>query len=179
MLKKIIITVFLLLLLLGFCYSFITPKMNYYDYAEKEIKKYNPHKKNLAIIIDYRKNILCNRLYLLDMVKKEVILESKVGHAWNSGILFASKFSNVIGSNKSSLGTYVTSNIKYGKFGYSMTVTGLEPSTNNNALKRAILFHSDKKMLTFWSNGCFSTPEDINKKIIDNSKNGTIVCVIK
>jgi hypothetical protein len=164
---------------LGLRYLFTTPTINYYDYAEKEIKKYNPHKKNNAIIIDYRKNILCNRLYLLDMVKKEVILESMVGHAWNSGILFASKFSNVIGSNKSSLGTYLTSNTQYGKFGYSMTVNGLEPGINNNARKRAIIFHSNKKMLTFWSDGCFSTPEDINKKIIDNSKNGTIVCVIK
>jgi hypothetical protein len=33
-------------------------------------------------------------------------------------------------------------------------------------------------MKKWWSNGCFATPEEKNKKIIDMTKNGVLVCVI-
>ena len=37
---------------------------------------------------------------------------------------------------------------------------------------------STEKMATPWSNGCFATPKDVNEKIIDLTKNGTLVYVI-
>ena len=59
-----------------------------------------------------------------------------------------------------------------------MIIDGLDKGVNNNAKSRAIIFHSDTKMKTKWSNGCFATPEDINEKIINLTKNGVLVCVI-
>jgi hypothetical protein len=59
-----------------------------------------------------------------------------------------------------------------------MIVDGLDKGINNNAKSRAIIVHSTKKMKTIWSNGCFATSEDVNKKIIDLTKNGCLICVI-
>jgi hypothetical protein len=33
-------------------------------------------------------------------------------------------------------------------------------------------------MKTLWSNGCFATSEEINRKLIDLTKGGVLVCVI-
>src|SRR5439155_23352579 len=49
-------------------------------------------------------------------------------------------FSNVEGSNKSSLGIYLTAELYQGKHGLSMKLDGMEP-TNSNARKRAIVMH--------------------------------------
>lgn len=151
---------------------------NYYKIANQKIQKYNPKRKDLVIIIDYTKNIFSQRLFLLDMQNKKIILSCKVSHAWNSGFLYPTSYSNFHGTNKSSKGTFITKGTKWGNFGYSMIIEGLDKGVNNYAKNRLIIFHSDKKMKTKWSKGCFATSEENNKKIIDMSKNGVLVCVI-
>jgi hypothetical protein len=59
-----------------------------------------------------------------------------------------------------------------------MIIDGLDHGVNNNTKSRYILFHSTAKTKTIWSAGCFSTSEHINKKIIDLTKGGVLVCVI-
>ena len=157
----------------------VKAQIHYFKIAEARIQKYNPPHKNLAIIIDYTKNIFQERLYILDLRNGNIILSSRVSHAWNSGALYPKKYSNKKGSEMSSKGTFITGKkILSPKFGYAMLVAGLEIGVNNNAKAREIIFHSDTKMKTKWSNGCFATPEGMNKKIIDLTNNGTIVCVI-
>ena len=54
---------------------FISPlnkKTEYFDLANKKIQKYNPTRKDYVIIIDYRKNLLSNRLFVLDMKTNKV-----------------------------------------------------------------------------------------------------------
>ena len=150
----------------------------YLNYANGQIKKYQPLRKDYVIIIDYRKNILSERLYVLDMKKEDIALSGTVSHAWKSGSLYARKFSNELGTNTSCKGNFITKGIKYGKFGYSMIVKGLDKGTNDKAESRAIIFHADTKQKTKWSWGCFSTPENINKRLIDMTRNGVLVCVI-
>ena len=151
---------------------------SYYDIAKFNIGKYNPIRKDYVIVVDYRENIFQERLYVVDMKSKEIILSSVVSHGYKSGLLYATDFSNINGSNKSSKGVYTTGNIKYGKFGYSMYIKGLDKGINSNAYNRSIIFHSNKLMKTIWSQGCFATPEDVNKKIIDITKNGCLIVVI-
>jgi hypothetical protein len=105
-------------------------------------------------------------------------MTSIVSHGVNSGKEYATDFSNVIGSYKSSLGAYLTEQTYNGYYGYSLIVKGLD-KTNSNAKKRKIIFHSTKKMKTKWSWGCFSLPEKNNKKIIDMIKGGCLVYVYK
>lgn len=162
---------------------FITPSSSsaqgeYFEYAKKQVSKYTPPRKDLVIIIDYRKNILSNRLFVINLKTGKIIIESTVSHAWNSGFMTPTKYSNLPGSEKSSKGNYITLGTKYGKFGYSMIIQGLDNKINNNAQSRVIIFHSNRKMKTKWSKGCFATPEETNKKIINMTKNGTLVCVI-
>lgn len=57
----------------------------YFEIATSNINKYNPKRKDYVIIVDYRKNIMAERLFVLDMVKKEIGISCQVSHAWNSG----------------------------------------------------------------------------------------------
>jgi hypothetical protein len=63
-----------------------------------------------------------------------------VAHARETGMLRAEHFSNENGSNKSSLGMYLTGELYEGKHGLSMRLDGMEP-TNSNARRRAIVMH--------------------------------------
>lgn len=178
------------LLLVGNLFGYPLPRLSidnqtdFYSQSEELIKKYRPKRTDRVIVIDYRKNILVNRLYVLDMKKREIILESRVSHAKKSGFFIPEKFSNVSGSYLSCKGVFVTAETYHGKLGYSMRIKGLEVGENNNAYQRAIIFHSTEfvingiKIKTLWSKGCFSTPPEFNKKIIDLTKNGCLVYVI-
>ena len=75
-------------------------------------------------------------------------------------------FSNEPGSEATSEGAYLTGNAYTGKYGWSMRLTGLDPS-NSNAEARAIVVHSARyaepsMIATFGklgrSEGCFALP---------------------
>ena len=80
------IIIFLLLVIFGIT---LLPNNNdlYFEIANKSIKNYNPNREDYVIIIDYRKSILSERLYVLDMKTKKIIISSKVSHSFKSGIL--------------------------------------------------------------------------------------------
>jgi len=157
----------------------VNAQQEYFKHARMQIKKYSPPRKDFAIVIDYRKSILTDRLYVLDLVNDTILIRSRVAHAWRSGSLYPKKFSNIKGSRMSSVGNYITEKkIVSPKFGYAMLVRGLDAKVNTNAQLREIIFHSDRKMESKWSWGCFATPEAVNKKIIDLTSNGVLVCVI-
>lgn len=138
---------------------------------------YDPPRKDYVVYIDYRQSIDEDRLYLVDMNSKKVILKTKVSHAYNSGKKYPTKFSNKIGTKKSCVGAFLTLNSYYGKWGYSMKIKGLDYGINDNAYVRAIVFHSNIVQRTTWSEGCFATPDLINKRLIDLVKDGCLVYV--
>lgn len=153
-----------------------TPTSDLISLAKSVEKKYNAPNKNYIVLIDYSKSISTERLFVIDMKQNKIVLKSKVSHALKSGYNKPYNFSNSPNSKKSSLGLYLTKNEYYGKFGLSLRLKGLDFS-NSNAEKRAIVFHSNQKMKTKWSWGCFATSEDVNRKIISLIKNGTLVYV--
>lgn len=81
------------------------------------------------------------RLYIIDMEKQVLLLQTFVAHGKNSGVLFAKQFSNNIGSFQSSLGFYITGNVYQGKHGKSLVLKGVENGINDNAEARAIVLH--------------------------------------
>jgi hypothetical protein len=128
--------------------------------------------------VDYNLGIFSERLFVINIKTKEIVIQSKVSHAFNSGLIYATDFSNTSGTNKTCVGVFQTENTKVGGFGYSMVINGLDYGVNDNAKNRAIIFHSNKLMKTQWSNGCFATDEKINKQIIDLTHNGCLVIVL-
>jgi len=168
------------LLLVITCTAFVVNQdtSGYFEIAKSAQTKYQTSRKDYVIVVDYTKGIFSERLYVLNMKTGEVVIRSTVAHAWKSGVLIPTKFSNKIGSDMTSAGCFATAGTRYGKFGYSMIIKGLDKGVNDNVKARAVIFHSSKKMQTAWSNGCFATPEETNKKIIDLTKNGCLVCVI-
>ena len=174
---KRVVFILIIIVLIFFDYKSFA-QTNYFEIAKERTTKYNPKRKDVVIIIDYQKNIFSERLFVIDLKNRKIILSSKVSHAWNSGFLTPDLYSNEIGSNKTSKGNYITQGTKYGNFGYSMIINGLDLGINDNAKSRAVIFHPNTKMKTLWSNGCFATSEEINRKLINLTKGGVLVCVI-
>ncbi len=81
------------------------------------------------------------RLYIIDMEKQELLMQTFVAHGRNSGLLFAKQFSNLVGSFQSSLGFYITGKPYQGKHGKSLILKGVETGINDNAEERAIVLH--------------------------------------
>jgi hypothetical protein len=172
-------TVILLFLIGILGLSFVGPftkNSEYFELANQKIQKYNPPRKDYVIIIDYRKNLLSKRLFVLDMKSNKVVVESRVTHAYNSGKLYATNFSNTPNSKKSCVGALLTQNPRMGRYGYSMVVKGLDQGINDNIKKRVIIFHPTKAP---WSEGCFAASRETIKKIIDLTHDGCLVYVIK
>lgn len=176
--KFVLFIVLLIVLFFGFT-SFISKSDDeLFTIASQKLDEYKIRKKDYVIIVDYTKAITSERLYVLDMNTKQIVIKSTVSHAFKSGLLYPTDFSNVSGTNKSSKGAFITKGTYTGGFGYSMIIRGLDKGINDNVESRKIIFHSTEKMSNPWSNGCFATPKDVNEKIIDLTKNGTLVYVI-
>ena len=175
--KKLFILIILPFLFQSFTVS--SDDADIIQLAHKMQVKYKVINKKYVTIIDYGKSILSTRLYLVDMEKNQIVMRSTVAHAFNSGLLFASKFSNEQGTKKSSIGAFITKGTYFGKYGYSLTLNGLDKGTNSNAFVRTIIFHSTKKMHGIYSWGCFATPEATNQQLIEKIKGGTLVYVYR
>lgn len=135
------------------------------------------HKPGVWTLIDFDLPFTSPRLWILDARHDNAALaQSRVSHAWSSGMLYATQFSNVPDSNLSSLGSFVTAEHTYeGKFGHSLKVRGLERGINDLALRRGIIFHPDMNLTH--SLGCFMLPMTQARSLIDRIVGGTFVYV--
>lgn len=142
--------------------------------------------KDILTLIDFTKPSTEERLYVLDLRHKKLLFSSHVAHGKNSGGNYATSFSNVYGSYKSSLGFYVTENTYQGKNGYSLILNGLEKGINDKAKERAIVIHgadyaNPQMALSAGrlgrSFGCPALPQQLNKPIINTIKNGTLLFI--
>lgn len=174
--KSIVAILFLAFAAFGI--SNCQPESSYFEVAKQRSAKYSAPRKDYVIVVDYTKNILATRLYVINMKTGETVISSRVAHAYNSGKAYATDFSNKGGTNKSCKGNFVTLGTRIGRFGYSMQIKGLDPGINDNATSRAIIFHSTAKMRSVWSHGCFATDDETNRQIIELTKGGCLICVI-
>lgn len=158
---------------------------------ELALKGYNKllHKrlvrnKNIITVVDFSKPSNEKRLFVIDLKKDKVMFQSLVAHGRNSGLEYATSFSNDNDSHKSSLGFYVTMNTYSGECGYALKLKGCDKGFNDHAFERAIVIHGSKYVTNDFLNsngflgrsfGCPALPETISKKIIDVIKNGSCV----
>ena len=126
-------------------------------------------------------------MYVIDFFKKALLYNTYVAHGRNTGEEYAEKFSNELGTYKSSLGFYITRNIAIGsKVGLSLVLQGIEKGFNDKALQREIIIHgADYATEAFIrkngrlgrSLGCPSLPPDQIKSVAETIKNGSCLFI--
>ncbi len=137
-------------------------------------------------IADFSKASSDERLFVIDMEKGKILFHTLVAHGRNSGLNYATEFSNKLESNKSSLGFYLTLQTYYGGKGYALRLQGLEKGINDNAFARAIVLHGSDYVTSQFANnngylgrslGCPAVPTRQTKAIINSIKNGSLLFI--
>ncbi len=163
------------------------PSMKVFQHAYAGWEKLDEELRSpLLTIIDFSLPSTEKRLWILDPIKKEILLQSVVAHGRNTGELMAKDFSNTPESYKSSLGFYKTAETYQGQHGYSLRLDGLEKGFNDQARNRAIVIHgADYAREEFAKSngrlgrslGCPAIPPEISTKIIDLIKEGSLLFI--
>jgi len=143
--------------------------------------------RDIVSIADYSQSSNKKRFYVIDLKNRKLLFNTYVAHGRNTGDEFASSFSNVVGSYKSSLGFYVTEHSIIGSHtGFSLMIDGVEKGFNDNAVKREIIIHAaDYATESFIkkngrlgrSFGCPVLPPDVNKQIIETIEGGSCLFI--
>ena len=97
--------------------------------------------KSIISIADMDQPSKSKRLWIIDLDKRALVLNTWVAHGQNTGDDKATRFSNVDDSYQSSLGFYVTGEVYTGKHGRSLKLDGMDNGYNDNARKRSIVVH--------------------------------------
>lgn len=170
-------------------YSYLDPKhvipakalqqaVNYFDLYKSQFSN-----QDWIVIVDFTKYSAERRFHLVNMKTGEVS-SYRVAHGIGSDpnmTGYAKKFSNVSGSNASSIGFYRTLASYEGAYGYSLRIQGLS-STNSEVLDRAIVIHgiwfvyddkADRK--SGYTQGCFGLAESVIEQVVDKIKGGTLM----
>ncbi len=137
-------------------------------------------KPDYLTICDFSQSSKQKRLYIIDLARDTVLLNTYVAHGHNSGGEFATRFSNRPASRQSSLGFYITKDTYSGEHGLSLRVDGLEAGFNDRAYRRAIVIHGADYIgdgSIGRSYGCPAVPLKESKMIINTIKNGTCLFI--
>lgn len=143
---------------------------------------------SILSIVDFRLSSAQKRLWIIDTSADEVLFNERVAHGRNSGDNhYATRFSNVVDSNKSNLGVLEVNETGVGgSVGPYVAVDGLEAGINHNARRREILVHGaeyasdryyEQHGYTGKSLGCFSVRPDVIRDVMDTVSGGSLLLV--
>ncbi|MEJ5996213.1 murein L,D-transpeptidase catalytic domain family protein [Pedobacter sp. Du54] len=145
-------------------------------------------KKSILTIVDFDQVSTKKRLYIIDLDKKEILLNTWVAHGQRSGNNEAIKFSNQNDSFSSSLGFYVTGEVYRGMHGKSLKLDGMDEGFNNNARMRSIVVHGaayvSKGTIQALgrlgrSQGCPAVAPELADKVISTIEDKTVLFINK
>ncbi|WP_413582482.1 murein L,D-transpeptidase catalytic domain family protein [Bdellovibrio sp. HCB288] len=148
----------------------------YYDKNLKSIKN-----SDYLSVLDFSLSSTKKRFHIINMKTGEVwsihVAHGKGSDPDHDG--YANSFSNVSGSNASSVGIYKTAETYSGSHGYSLRLDGLS-STNSKARSRAVVIHgadyvSESSVIQGRSWGCPAVTMSYRTKVIDMVKGGSII----
>ena len=146
----------------------INPALRARALAALETNRSRFAKTDVIGIVDFNRLSREPRFYIVDL-RSGFTTQHLVAHGRGSDPAhfgWLERFSNEVGSEATSDGTYLTGDSYTGKYGWSLRLFGLDP-TNSNAEARSIVVHSawyaEPKMAeTFGklgrSEGCFALP---------------------
>lgn len=150
--------------------------LDYYDLNLSNIQN-----KEYLSVIDFSKSSAKVRFFIINMTTGSV-WSMHVAHGNGSDKDhdgYAEKFSNVEGSNMSSLGVYITAETYTGRNGYSLRMDGMS-STNSNARDRAIVVHgaayvNETPEIQGRSAGCPAVTHAYRDQLINQIKEGSVI----
>ena len=163
--------------------SFTAFRYAYIGYQTMK-KQHRLNNKELFSIIDFTKDCNSKRFYTIDLEKMKIVYYTYVAHGKKSGERMATSFSDVVESNKSSIGFYITGNTYNGGNGYSLMLHGDEKGYNSNLAKRSVVVHAADYANEDYiarngrmgrSLGCPALPENIYKQVIETIKEKTMI----
>jgi hypothetical protein len=145
-----------------------------------------PQYSSVIAIIDFSKSSRTKRMWIVDLISKELLLNTWVAHGNGSGDDMANYFSNTIESHASSLGFYIADDIYKGKHGRSLRLDGMDEGFNDNARARAIVIHAasyvSAKAISRMgrlgrSEGCPAVSPKVAPRVIDIMKGGSVLFI--
>jgi hypothetical protein len=143
-------------------------------------------KSYVLTVCDFTQSSSSKRMYVIDVAHKKLLFNTYVSHGMNSGVEYATSFSNKANSFKSSLGFFVTSKTYLGRNGLSLKVQGLEKGFNDLAAKRHIVLHGSDYISPEYlkdngemgrSLGCAAIPNAMSPRIIKTIRNGSCLFI--
>jgi hypothetical protein len=145
-----------------------------------------PQTSSVVTIVDLAKSSMTKRMWIVDLMDKDLLLHTLAAHGSGSGGDVPTYFSNSTDSHASSLGFYVTDGVYYGKHGQSLKLEGLDAGFNDNARSRGIVVHAapyvsqgsiDALGRLGRSEGCPAVPTKMIKKVISAIKGKTVLFI--
>ncbi len=142
--------------------------------------------KSILTIADFDLNSTKKRMWIVDLDKKELLLNTWVAHGQRTGEDKAVKFSNINNSFQSSIGFYVTGEIYNGQHGRSLRLDGMDEGYNTNARMRSIVVHGasyvsqgtiDALGRLGRSQGCPAVAPELASKVINTIEGKTVLFI--
>jgi hypothetical protein len=150
--------------------------------ASNQIPQYS----SIITVVDLAKPSCEKRMWIIDLINKELLLNTWVAHGNGSGDNIADRFSNENESHASSLGFYVTDNVYQGKHGRSLRLDGMDEGFNDNARVRSIVIHAasyvSKNAINAMgrlgrSEGCPAVSPKVAGKVINTIKGKNVLFI--
>lgn len=142
--------------------------------------------KSIITIADFDQSSMKKRLWIIDLKKDSLLLNTWVAHGNRSGDDLATHFSDANDSNESSLGFYVTAEVYNGKHGRSLRLDGMDEGYNSNARKRSIVVHGAPYVSQSTINelgrlgrsqGCPAVPAELADLVINTIEGKTVIFI--
>lgn len=137
-------------------------------------------------IADFSQSSNRERLWVVNLADGRLLHRTLVAHGKNTGEEYAQTFSNVEGSEMSSLGFYVTGPTYQGRHGLSLRLRGVDKGYNTNAFGRDVVVHGASYVSHDFvsqhgrlgrSQGCPALPEAQAPAIIRSIRGGSVLFI--
>lgn len=154
--------------------------MKAYNYAKAQGQVH----KDVLTVVDFTLPSYEKRLWVINLDTHQVLFNGLVAQGKNSGLVYATKFSNAPNSDESSLGTFVTENEYQGDHPDSLRLVGLEKGINDNAEARDVVVHpapyvsdafaaANHRVGRSW--GCFALDPQYASTVVNEIKGGSVI----
>lgn len=141
---------------------------------------------DILTICDFSKSSTAERMWVIDLAARKVVINDLVAHGQGSGMEYATQFSNRHNSHQSSLGFYVTDEPYIGSHGKSLRLRGMDNGFNSAAYDRDVVVHGaeyvsndfiagENRLGRSW--GCPAVSNRIASELIDKIQGGSCLFI--